>query len=50
LPSAAEPMRGSILRGWRYIVARGYVAVYQDCRGRQTWIAGAIKHVILASK
>ena len=34
LPSAAEPMRGSILRGWRNIVARGYVAVYQDCRGR----------------
>src|SRR6202023_3472990 len=34
LPSAAEPMRGSILRGWRSIVARGYVAVYQDCRGR----------------
>src|SRR6202040_1978092 len=28
------PMRGSILRGWRNIVARGYVAVYQDCRGR----------------
>src|SRR5580704_14925157 len=27
-------MRGSILRGWRNIVARGYVAVYQDCRGR----------------
>ena len=34
LPSAAEPMRGSILRGWKNIVARGYVAVYQDCRGR----------------
>src|SRR5438874_1875511 len=32
--SAAEPMRGSILRGWKNIVARGYVAVYQDCRGR----------------
>ncbi|MBV8118867.1 MAG: CocE/NonD family hydrolase [Alphaproteobacteria bacterium] len=27
-------MRGSILRGWRAIVARGYAAVYQDCRGR----------------
>jgi putative CocE/NonD family hydrolase len=34
LPSSAEPMRGSILRGWRAIVARGYAAVYQDCRGR----------------
>ena len=34
LPSAAEPMRGSILRGWRNIVAHGYAAVYQDCRGR----------------
>src|SRR6202158_5172588 len=34
LPSAAEPMRGSILRGWKNIAARGYVAVYQDCRGR----------------
>ena len=34
LPSAAEPMRGSILRGWRAIVEHGYVAVYQDCRGR----------------
>jgi hypothetical protein len=34
LPSAAEPMRGSILRGWRTIVAHGYAAVYQDCRGR----------------
>jgi hypothetical protein len=34
LPSAAEPMRGSILRGWRNIVAHGYVAVYQDTRGR----------------
>ena len=27
-------MRGSILRGWRSIVAHGYAAVYQDCRGR----------------
>jgi putative CocE/NonD family hydrolase len=34
LPSAAEPMRGSILRGWRAIVAQGYAAVYQDTRGR----------------
>src|ERR1700751_76098 len=34
LPSAQEPFRGSILRGWRNIVAHGYVAVYQDTRGR----------------
>lgn len=34
LPSAEEPMRGSILRGWRRIVAEGYAAVYQDTRGR----------------
>jgi uncharacterized protein len=34
LPSAEEPFRGSILRGWRNIVGRGYVAVYQDTRGR----------------
>ncbi|HUC10204.1 MAG TPA: CocE/NonD family hydrolase [Stellaceae bacterium] len=34
LPSAAEPMRGSILRGWRNLVAHGYAAVYQDTRGR----------------
>jgi uncharacterized protein len=34
LPNPAEPMRGSILRGWRAIVAHGYAAVYQDCRGR----------------
>jgi len=34
LPSAAEPMRGSILRGWRAIVSHGYAAVYQDTRGR----------------
>jgi putative CocE/NonD family hydrolase len=27
-------MRGSILRGWKNIVAHSYVAVYQDCRGR----------------
>ncbi len=27
-------MRGSILRGWKEIVAHGYAAVYQDCRGR----------------
>jgi len=34
LPNPAEPMRGSILRGWQAITARGYAAVYQDCRGR----------------
>ena len=34
LPSAKEPFRGSILRGWRNIVAHGYAAVYQDTRGR----------------
>ena len=34
LPKPAEPMRGSILRGWRAIVAHGYAAVYQDTRGR----------------
>jgi putative CocE/NonD family hydrolase len=34
LPSPAEPMRGSILRGWRAITAHGYAAVYQDTRGR----------------
>src|SRR5438445_5214540 len=34
LPNPAEPMRGSILRGWRAIVVHGYAAVYQDCRGR----------------
>src|SRR5215471_10846696 len=34
LPSDAEPMRGSILRGWRNIVAHDYAAVYQDTRGR----------------
>jgi putative CocE/NonD family hydrolase len=34
LPSEAEPLRGSILRGWRHIVAHGYAAVYQDTRGR----------------
>jgi putative CocE/NonD family hydrolase len=34
LPNPAEPMRGSILRGWKAIVEHGYVAVYQDCRGR----------------
>lgn len=34
LPSAAEPWRGAILRGWRRIVAHGYAAVYQDTRGR----------------
>src|SRR5215469_6188573 len=34
LPNPAEPMRGSILRGWRNIVGHGYAAVYQDTRGR----------------
>ena len=34
LPAAEQPMRGSILRGWRKIVAHGYAAVYQDTRGR----------------
>src|SRR6516164_1151819 len=34
LPSTEEPFRGSILRGWRNIVAPGYAAVYQDTRGR----------------
>jgi putative CocE/NonD family hydrolase len=34
LPNPAEPMRGSILRGWRAITKHGYAAVYQDCRGR----------------
>ncbi len=34
LPNPKEPMRGSILRGWRAITAHGYAAVYQDCRGR----------------
>jgi hypothetical protein len=34
LPSPAEPMRGSILRGWKEIVAHGHAAVYQDTRGR----------------
>src|SRR5687768_2362374 len=34
LPSADEPMRGSILRGWKAIVKHGYAVVYQDTRGR----------------
>ncbi len=34
LPNPAEPMRGSILRGWKAIVAHGYATIYQDCRGR----------------
>ena len=34
LPDPNDPLRGSILRGWRQIVGRGYAAVYQDCRGR----------------
>lgn len=34
LPDPAEPLRGSILRGWKEITARGYACVYQDTRGR----------------
>ena len=34
LPDPAEPLRGSILRGWQEITARGYACVYQDTRGR----------------
>ena len=34
LPSPEEPLRGSILRGWRNIVTHDYAAVYQDTRGR----------------
>jgi putative CocE/NonD family hydrolase len=34
LPAVEEPLRGSILRGWRNIVRQGYAAVYQDTRGR----------------
>jgi putative CocE/NonD family hydrolase len=34
LPDPNAPMRGSILRGYRAIVAHGYGAVYQDTRGR----------------
>jgi len=42
MPSLEEPLRGSILRGWRNIVAHGYAAVYQDTtapRGRTGCIA-----------
>ena len=34
LPAAADPLRGSILRGFEAITSRGYAAVYQDTRGR----------------
>ena len=34
LPSVEEPLRGSIIRGWRSIVEHGYAAIYQDTRGR----------------
>ncbi len=34
LPNEGEEMHGSILRGWKTIVAHGYAAVYQDTRGR----------------
>lgn len=34
VPAPDSPLRGSILRGWKEIVARGYACVYQDTRGR----------------
>ncbi len=34
LPDPQQPLRGSILRGWRQIVDHGYASVYQDTRGR----------------
>ncbi|MBT5666858.1 MAG: CocE/NonD family hydrolase, partial [Rhodospirillaceae bacterium] len=34
LPDPDQPMRGSLLRGWKAIVEHGYAAVYQDTRGR----------------
>ena len=34
LPAQAEPLSGSILRGWKNITSHGYAAVYQDTRGR----------------
>ncbi len=34
LPAAEQPLRGSILRGWKAITANGYACVYQDTRGR----------------
>ena len=34
LPAAADPLRGSSLRGFEAITSRGYAAVYQDTRGR----------------
>jgi uncharacterized protein len=34
LPAPDQPLRGSILRGWKEITARGYACVYQDTRGR----------------
>ncbi len=34
LPDPAQPLRGSILRGWKAITAHGYACVYQDTRGR----------------
>src|ERR1700739_4226876 len=33
-PSAEAPCRASSMRGWRNITRHGYVAVYQDTRGR----------------
>jgi uncharacterized protein len=34
LPAPEQPLRGSILRGWKAITAQGYACVYQDTRGR----------------
>lgn len=34
LPNPAQPLRGSILRGWHQIIENGYASVYQDTRGR----------------
>jgi len=34
LPAEDDPLRGSILRGWKAIVDQGYAAVYQYTRGR----------------
>lgn len=33
-PPDDGPMRGSMLRGWKKIVAHGYAVVFQDTRGR----------------
>lgn len=34
LPTESQPLRESLLRGWRAITERGYAVVYQDTRGR----------------